>query len=67
MGSTRRIITPLSPIVMEEGSELGGYHLNTADHMIFSVYSEHLHRNDVTHLDGDVSNDVVWKCHCWRI
>ena len=49
-----------APIVTEEGSEPGGYCLTAADHMIRSLYGEHLHQNDVTHIDGGMSNNAVW-------
>ena len=49
---------------MEEDTDLGAYHLTRTDHMVFSVYVEHLQRNDVIHLDGGMANDSVWKHNC---
>ena len=44
---------------MEEGADLGAYHLTAAYHMIHLVYFDHLHHNDDTHLDGDVEKSGV--------
>ena len=44
---------------------MGGYRLTTAYRMIQSVYGNHLHHNNGTHLDGGGADDVVWQC-CWH-
>ena len=46
---------------MGEGADLGGYRLTAADHMIHTVYGYYLHCNYGTHLDGGMSNNVVWQ------
>ena len=50
---------------MEEGAELGDYRLTAADHMICSIYGDHPHHNDVTHLYEGFLNNAVWQHH-WR-
>ena len=35
------------------------------DHIICSIYGDHLQCNDITHLDGGVTDDAVWH-NCWR-
>ena len=52
---------------MEEGAGLGGYRLNTPDNMIRSVYSDHLHHNEGTHLDGGVVINAMWQHRWWLI
>ena len=48
-----------TPIVIEDSANLDGYHLIAVNHMICSVYGDHLHRNDAPHLECGVTNDVV--------
>ena len=36
------------------------------DHIICSIYGDHLHCNNITHFDGGVSNDAVWQ-HCQQL
>ena len=47
---------------MEEGANMGGYHLTTADNMIRLVYGDHLPPNNGTHLDGCVADKMVGQC-----
>ena len=46
---------------MEEGTDMSDYFLATAGHMILSVYSDHLHRNNGSHLELGVANKAVWQ------
>ena len=50
-------------IAIEEGADMGGYHLPGLDHMIISVYGDHLHRNNCTQFDGCVVGDAMWQRH----
>ena len=52
-----------SHIDIEEGTDLGGYHLTAVDRMILSLYGDHVHRNNGTHLDGGVVGDRMWQQH----
>ena len=52
-----------TPIATDEGSDLGGCHLTTADHMTHAVYGDHLHCNNGTHLSEGVTGDAMWECH----
>ena len=51
-------------IVMDKGSDMGGYRLTTADHMVFLVYGYHIHHKDVKYLGRGAANDAVCQC-CW--
>ena len=41
--------------------------MNVADHMICSVYGDHLHCNGSTNLDRGLVNDELWQRLCWNI
>ena len=54
-------------VVTENRDDMGGYHLTVADHIICLVYSEHLHRNNGSHLNRGVAKNAVWQHQWWRI
>ena len=56
-----------TPIVIEECAEMSGYRLTAENHIIFSIYGDHLYRNYGTHLDGGVTYDAVCQCRLWHI
>lgn len=43
-------------------ADLPGYTPTTADHLLKSVYQDHVHDNDSTHLSGDIDDDM-WQHH----
>ena len=51
-------------ITIEEGANLPGYTLTGCDHKLRTVYGYHIHRNDGTHLTGDIADDALWKTRC---
>ena len=52
---------------MYDGSELGGYRLNAEDHMIHVAYSDDIHQNYDTHLNGAVADNSVCQYQSWHI
>ena len=52
-------------VEIDEGADLPGYTATQADQLIKSVYGDHIHQNDATHLDGGISDDSLWQSY-WR-
>ena len=48
-------------ISTEAGADLQGHRLTPCDHKLRSVYGDHVHRNDGTHLTGGISDDALWQ------
>jgi hypothetical protein len=45
----------------EVGADLPGYIITPADALLNSVYGDHVHPNDGTHLDGACQTDRLWQ------
>ena len=45
----------------EEGADLQGFFPTPADLLLDSVYGDHVHSNDGTHLNGDILDDRLWQ------
>ena len=48
-------------ITTEEGANLPGHTLTRCNHKLRTVYGDHIHHNDVTHLTGGIAEDALWK------
>ena len=46
-------------ISIEAGADLQGRELTPCDHKLRSVYGDHVHRNDGTHLTGGISDEAL--------
>ena len=54
-------------ISTEAGADLQGHRLTQCDHKLRSVYGDHVHRNDGTHLTGGIADDALWHTRWHRI
>merc|ERR1711884_89602 len=45
----------------EDGADLQGYELTEADRLLDSVYGNHAHANNGTHLNGGILDDRKWQ------
>ena len=52
-------------ITTEAGADLQGHSLTPCDLKLWSVYGDHIHCNDGTHLAGGISDDALWHTR-WR-
>ena len=52
-------------ITTEAGADLQGHRLTPCDIKLRSVYGNHVHRNDGTHLTGGIYDDALWQTR-WR-
>jgi hypothetical protein len=46
-------------------ADLPGYQPTPADLLLDTVFGDHVHDNDGTHLDGGIANDAFWQCR-WK-
>jgi hypothetical protein len=46
-------------------ADLPGYQPTPADLLLNTVYGDHVHDNEGTHLDGGIANDAFWQCR-WK-
>jgi hypothetical protein len=53
------------PPRMEPGADLPGFMPSEADHRLDTVYGDHPHQNDGTHLSGGWAHDNLWQKR-WR-
>ena len=49
----------------EEGADLQGFLPTPADLLLDSIYGDHVHSNDGTHLNGDILDDRLWQSR-WK-
>ena len=52
-------------ITTEAGADVQGHRLTPCDIKLWSVYGNHVHRNDGTHLTGGIYDDALWQTR-WR-
>ena len=50
---------------MEEGADLPDYTPTPPDQKLSSIYGDHIHNNDGTHMDRGISDDKLWQ-RLWR-
>ena len=64
MGKTYNPASEADPgppqITTEEGADLPGHTFTRRDHKLRTVYGDHIHRNDGTHLMGGIAHDALW-------
>ena len=58
-------VDPAAPppltVVPDVGADLPTYILTEADKLLDSIYGDHVHDNDGTHLDGGIATDRLWQ------
>jgi hypothetical protein len=52
-------------VVTDVEADLPGYQPTPADLLLDTVYGDHVHDNDGTHLNGGIANDAFWQCR-WK-
>jgi hypothetical protein len=48
-------------VVPDVNTDLPGYQPTAADLLLDTIYGDHVHDNDGTHLDGGIANDAFWQ------
>ena len=55
------------PFTPDIDADLPSYLPTAADHLLDTVFHDHAHDNDGTHLNGDIADDAVWQQHWLRM
>ena len=60
IGDANKEVGPTGTLAPDEGADLPGYELTAADRRLDSVYGDHIHSNDGTHLNDGIADDKKW-------
>ena len=66
-GNPRKLQPTSPPISTNQGTNLPDYTTTPVDDLLDSVYRDHLHQNDGSHLNGGIPTDGKWQEYYRRL